>query len=99
MLHNIMEAKAKSGYRDVLILFPGGYGVERYRIYESMYDRAKDVFYSNNEVFDFIVAYRLWEVNHEDGRFHKYQVSTEKTFINLKQVSRMTIVGKCNGHG
>ena len=51
-----MEPTCREGYRDLLIEFTNG-SVVQYRVYESMYDRAKDAFYQGAAKYDFILGY------------------------------------------
>lgn len=72
----------------------------RYRVYESMYDRAKDAFYQGDDKYDFIIGYvevkslpEYWS-----GDETSMSVTRNKAFINMRNVCHIEIVGKCNGH-
>lgn len=83
---DISEPTTQSGYRDVMINFPSGES-RVYRVYESMYDRAKDLFYGSSS-FDFIVGYEMMQGTPD----------THKSYINLKNVCYLRVLKKCNGH-
>lgn len=91
-----MEPTCREGYRDLLIEFTNG-SVVQYRVYESMYDRAKDAFYQGAAKYDFILGYVIHESS--DSEFPNNIVSTKKSFINMRNVCHIQILRKCNGHG
>lgn len=91
---------SKSECRDVEIEFVCG-SVARYRIYAPMLERLKDIFYgtpSPNPTSGYVVCYGI----HEDFDFDSSKtivtVNDYKTYVNLNQICRMTVVRKCNGH-
>lgn len=93
----------KNGHRDLMVEFTNG-SVKYFRVYESMYDRAKDAFYSGADKYDFVLGYELVDVKMSVVREGVPKVIYEdvselKTFVNMRNVCCITVVGKCDGHG
>lgn len=84
------------GYRDVLVTFVNSPNPTRYRVYESMYDRAKDVFYNSASTFRYIVAYEWYVETARDG-IDYWVVSPEKSYLNMENICSLRVIGKGNG--
>ena len=83
---------ALGGHRDVLVHFMYGETPTRFRIYESMYDRAKEVFYNEDSTFRYIVAFEFVLVTNKDD-IDEWVVSPHKTYINLQAICSMKVIG------
>jgi len=89
-----------NGYRDVEIEFVCG-SVARYRVYASMLERLKDIFFgtpSTNPTAGYVICYGIHEDFDYDEKKTIVTVNDYKTYVNLSQICRMTVVRKCNGH-
>ena len=84
------------GYRDVLVTFCNSPDPIRFRVYESMYDRAKDVFYNSDSTFRYIVAYQWYIDTNRDGVDY-WVVSPEKSYLNMENICHMRVIGRDNG--
>ena len=71
-------------YRDFKITFTNGRCLD-VRIYEAMYDRMKQVFYSDARS-TYIVGYEVFSTNEEPS---DYIVLPQKVYINLGNVCHM----------
>ena len=82
------------GYRDVLVAFVNSPDPKRYRVYESMYDRVKDVLYnSDSPKFRYIVAYEWYVDTAKDGTDF-WAVADEKTHINVENICYYKVIGR-----
>lgn len=97
---NSVSRPSKNGYRDVEIEFVCG-SIARYRVYASMFERLKDIFFnapSLNPTSGYVVCYGIHEDFDYDEKKTIVTVNDYKTYVNLNQICRMTVVRKCNGH-
>ena len=92
---------SKSEYRDVEVEFVCG-STARYRVYASMLERIKDIFYgtpSSHSSIGYIVCYGIHEDVDPVDQQLIVTVNDYKTYVNLNQITRMTVVRKgSNGH-
>ena len=87
-------------YRDAEIEYVCG-SVAPYRVYASMFERLKDIFFnapSLNPTSGYVVCYGIHEDFDYDDKKTIVTVNDYKTYVNLNQICRMTVVRKCNGH-
>ena len=96
MMSDSSSIPPTKGYRDVLVTFVNSPDPIRYRVYESMYDRAKDVFYNSDSKFRFIVAYEWYVTTKKDG-IDYWVVSDEKSYLNMENICHMRVIGRNNG--
>ena len=91
------ERQPTKGYRDVLVTFVNSPHPKRFRVYESMYDRVKDVLYnSDSPKFRYIVAYEWYVDTAKDGTDY-WAVADEKTHINVANIVYYKVIGRDNG--
>ena len=87
--------KCKGGWRELDIYFcDNAEEPVTFRVYESMYETMKDAFYGGKEMPVFVIGYL---VNWDNAIGH--EVSGRKSFINMRNVTRLEVVDSCDGHG